>query len=113
MAEQYPKNTDGEWKRVKGVDTAHRGDYVPLQGIKGTGSANIYFDGYAKNKHIEKEVTAETKPYAILGYISTLSGIICGGLGILGVIPLVIGLPIGILLGCLGVLFAFIGLKKS
>lgn len=113
MAEQYPKNTDGEWKRVKGVDTAHRGDYVPLQGIKGTGSANIYFDGYAKNKHIEKEVTAETKPLVILAYISTLSGIICGGLGIFGVIQFWIGFPIGVLLGCLGAVFLFIVLKKS
>lgn len=113
MAEQYPKNTDGEWKRVKGVDTVHRGDYVPLQGIKGTGSANIYFNGYAKNKHIEKEVTAETKIWVYLAFICTISGIICMGLGLLEIIPMWIGITSCILLGCLGAIFLIIGLKKS
>lgn len=110
---EYPKDTNGEWQRVKGTDVVHRGDYVPLQGIKGTGSANIYFNGYAKNKHIEKEVTAKTKPLVNLAFICTISGIICGGLGILEIIPLGIGLTIGILLGCLSALFLIIGLKLS
>lgn len=36
--------------RVKGTGVAHTGDVVPLDGIKGPGSANTYFDGYAYNK---------------------------------------------------------------
>lgn len=113
MAEQYPKDTNGEWQRVKGTDTVHRGDYVPLEGIKGTGSANIYFDGYAKNKHVEKEAKGKAKILGNMGAICIVLCIAFGFLTLLELLPFLPGILIALGFGCLGALFLVIGLKMS
>lgn len=113
MAEQYPKDTNGEWQRVKGTDTVHRGDYVPLEGIKGTGSANIYFDGYAKNKHVEKEAKGKAKIFANIGCALILLCIVSMIVSVQGWVPRIIGIPCALLFGCLGALFFGIGFKMS
>lgn len=60
--------------RVKGTGVAHTGDVVPLDGIKGPGSANTYFDGYAYNKHVGVPVAPKAKPIVRIMFI-------CGYLG--------------------------------
>lgn len=67
--------------RVKGTGVAHTGDVVPLEGIKGPGSANTYFDGYAYEKHVGVPVTPKAKNMGAFGFCmfpssiySTVSG---------------------------------------
>ncbi len=69
MKEVIPKDTNGKWVKVKGSGTARTGDYVPLQGMKGPGSANTYFNGYANTKHIEMELMGKTKIFVCVGAI--------------------------------------------
>ena len=102
MAEQYPKDTNGEWQRVKGTDTA-----------QGTGSANIYFDGYAKNKHVEKEAKGKAKIFANIGCALILLCIVSMIVSVQGWVPRIIGIPCALLFGCLGALFFGIGFKMS
>lgn len=55
--------------RVKGTGVAHTGDVVPLEGIKGPGSANTYFDGYAYEKHVGVPVTPKAKIWVRLAFV--------------------------------------------
>lgn len=110
---EYPKDTNGKWVRVKGTGVAHTGDVVPLEGIKGPGSANTYFDGYAYEKHVGVPVAPEAKPLIPIIYIMVLVGCIFLGSGIIGFIQTAIGLSIGGLLTLLATVLMLIAFKMS
>ena len=96
--------------RVKGTGVAHTGDVVPLDGIKGPGSANTYFDGYAYNKHVGVPVAPKAKPIVRIMFICGYPGMFMMLLAAGGIIPKVIGFLIGGLLtftSCTCLLVAF------
>lgn len=77
--------------RVNGTGVAHTGDVVPLDGIKGPGSANTYFDGYAYNKHVGVPVAPKAKPIVRIMFICGYPGMFMMLLAAGGIIPKVIG----------------------
>ena len=96
--------------RVKGTGVAHTGDVVPLDGIKGPGSANTYFDGYAYNKHVGVPVAPKAKPIVRIMFICGYPGMCMMLLAAGGIIPKVIRFLIGGLLtftSCTCLLVAF------
>ena len=85
--------------RVKGTGVAHTGDVVPLEGIKGPGSANTYFDGYAYEKHVGVPVTPKAKIWVRLAFVCFPPAFTLQCLGILSIIPTLIGVGCAMLLG--------------
>lgn len=110
---EYPKDTNGKWVRVKGTGVAHTGDVVPLEGIKGPGSANTYFNGYAYEKHVGVPVAPKAKPLIKLMFVCAYPGMACWGLGLAGIIPTAIGLSVGGLLICLSAVCLLVAFKMS
>lgn len=99
--------------RVKGTGVAHTGDVVPLEGIKGPGSANTYFDGYAYEKHVGVPVTPKAEIWVRLAFVCFPPAFTLQCLGILSIIPTLIGVGCAVLLGCLAAGFLLIGMKVS
>lgn len=107
---EYLEDTNGKWVRVKGTGVAHTGDVVPLDGIKGPGSANTYFDVYAYNKHVGVPVAPKAKPIVRIMFICGYPGMCMMLLAAGGIIPKVIGFLIGGLLtftSCICLLVTF------